>query len=239
MLKSQKSQLTCSYCSKIFKDPILLPCGDSICREHLSERDIVKANRIKCMQWNEEFQVKSNEFKSNDELKNSIDNQSYLSVEELSLKQALEESIRQFLQFCDEFKINQNSIRSYSRFKIDEHREELKKRIDDIALEMIDKIKKYEDSFSNSLKERFSSVYDSQSLGNKQNEKEEKFRNPNLLIESIKAIQRNQEESLRDVQLKLNQMNQVNDQLKATNQFKPNLYFFNQKQKTSFFGLIK
>jgi hypothetical protein len=61
-----------------------------------------------------EFQVKSNEFKSNDELKNSIDNQSYLSVEELSLKQALEESIRQFFQFCDEFKINQNSIRSYS-----------------------------------------------------------------------------------------------------------------------------
>ena len=47
MLKSQKSQLTCSYCSRIFKDPILLPCDDSICREHLSERDVVKQNKSK------------------------------------------------------------------------------------------------------------------------------------------------------------------------------------------------
>jgi len=37
-----KSQLTCSYCWKIYKDPILFTCDDSICREHLSERDVVK-----------------------------------------------------------------------------------------------------------------------------------------------------------------------------------------------------
>jgi hypothetical protein len=47
MLKSQKSQLTSSYCSKIFKDPIMLPCDDSICREHLSDRDVVKQNKSK------------------------------------------------------------------------------------------------------------------------------------------------------------------------------------------------
>ena len=57
MLKSQKSQLTCSYCSRIFRDPILLPCGDSICRDHLKDRDVVKANRIKCKKCNEEFGV--------------------------------------------------------------------------------------------------------------------------------------------------------------------------------------
>jgi hypothetical protein len=44
MLKSQKSQLICSNCSRIFKDPIELPCKDSICRQHLKERDIVKQN---------------------------------------------------------------------------------------------------------------------------------------------------------------------------------------------------
>ena len=43
-----KSQLTCSYCSKIWKDPILLPCDEVICREHLAEREVVKENRIKC-----------------------------------------------------------------------------------------------------------------------------------------------------------------------------------------------
>ena len=49
-----KSQLTCSYCSKAFKDPILLPCDDSICRQHLSDRDVVKQNKIKCKKCNEE-----------------------------------------------------------------------------------------------------------------------------------------------------------------------------------------
>ena len=72
MLKSKKSQLTCSYCSRIFKDPIQLPCGDSICRKHLSDRDILKANRIKCNRCTEEFGVKNNQFKSNEALKHSI-----------------------------------------------------------------------------------------------------------------------------------------------------------------------
>ena len=94
MLKSKKSQLTCSFCSKIYKDPIDLPCGDSICREHLSDKDVVKVNRIKCKKCNGEFGVKSNEFKSNEDVKNSIESKSYLSEDEMSLKQKLEESIR-------------------------------------------------------------------------------------------------------------------------------------------------
>ena len=47
-----KSQLTCSHCSKIFRDPIELPCDDFICREHLSEKDVVKENKIKCKECN-------------------------------------------------------------------------------------------------------------------------------------------------------------------------------------------
>jgi hypothetical protein len=40
-------------------------------------------------------------------------------------------------------------------FQIDQHREELKKRIDDIALAMIDEIKKKEAMYLNELKKRF------------------------------------------------------------------------------------
>ena len=74
-----KSQLICSYCSRILKDPIDLPCDDSICREHLSERDIVKENRIKCTKCNEQFQVKDNHFRSHKTIKNLIESQSYLN----------------------------------------------------------------------------------------------------------------------------------------------------------------
>jgi hypothetical protein len=71
------------------------------------------------------------------------------------------------------------------------------------------------------------------------NQIEETFRNPNLLIESIKEIQQKQEESLNEIQLKLYVMSQVKDDLKATNKFKPNLSSFNQEEETSIFGSIK
>jgi hypothetical protein len=101
-----KYQLTCSYCSKIFKDPIELPCEDNICREHLLENVVVKENRIKCKKCNEQFQVKDNQFKSTKAFTNLIESQSFLSDEESSLKQNLEESIRKFIQLHDEFAQN-------------------------------------------------------------------------------------------------------------------------------------
>jgi hypothetical protein len=85
MLKS-KSQLTCSYCCKIVKHPILLPYGDSICLEHLSQRDVVKQNKIKCKECNAEFGVKNNQFKPNEDLKKLVEDQSHLGQEEIKLK---------------------------------------------------------------------------------------------------------------------------------------------------------
>jgi hypothetical protein len=175
MLKSQKSQLTCSYCSRIYKDPILLPCEDSICREHLSARSVINKNKIKCAKCSEEFQVNGHEFKPNIELNNnSIDSQSYLSEEELSLKKILEQSIREFFQFYDEFSQNRSQLDldvfdhyQELRFQIDEYREELKKRIDDITLAMVDQTKKSEEMYLKSLKERYSSFDDSKSLEDK------------------------------------------------------------------------
>jgi hypothetical protein len=245
MLKSQKSQVTCSYCSRIFKDPILLPCHDSICREHLNERDPRKANRIKCKKCNQEFGVKSNDFKSNEALAQLIESQSHLRNEELSLKQQLEISIKKFFDYYDEFTLNRTKLESdvYNhfhemRFQVDEHREELKKKIDEIALAMIDKIKKHEETYLNDLKEHFSSFDLTQSLEHELNQIEESFRQPNLLIQTIRAMQRKQEESLNGIQSKLNEMNQVNDHLKEINQFKPDLCVFNQNE-TLFFGSIK
>jgi hypothetical protein len=246
MLKSQKCQLTCPNCSRIYKDPIYLPCGNSICREHLSERDVLKVNRIKCKKCNGEFGVKNNEFYSNKTLKNLIESQSYLSEDEMSLKQKLEESIRKFCEFYEEIVLNKNKSESdvfdhfhEIRFQIDEHREELKKRIDDIALAMIDETKKCQAKYLKELKERFSSFDHNQSFEKQLHELEDTFRNPHLLIETIKQMQRNQEETLNGIQMKLNQMNQVKDNLEATNGFKPNLSLLNREEQNSLFGSMK
>jgi hypothetical protein len=59
------------------------------------------------------------------------------------------------------------------------------------------------------------------------------------LYETINAIQQKQEATLNDIQLKLIEMNQVKDHLMSTNEFKPNLSLFDQKEETSLFGSIK
>ncbi len=86
MLKS-KSNWACSYCSKIYKHPIILPCSHSICREHLLEKTVVKENKIICKGCNKEFGVKENAFESNYALAKLTESHTYLSDEEKSLKQ--------------------------------------------------------------------------------------------------------------------------------------------------------
>jgi hypothetical protein len=138
----------------------MLPWDDSICREHLSERDVINENRIKCKECSEEFQVKCDEFRTNKTLNKQVVNQSYLSEDEMSLKHDLDESIRKLFQFYDEFnqnKTNRESLGSRQfeeiRSQIDQHRDKLKERIDAIALKIKDETKYYEAIYLKSLKE--------------------------------------------------------------------------------------
>jgi hypothetical protein len=155
-----KSALTCSYCSKIFKDPIELPCSYNLCRGHLTEKSVAQQNKIKCGECKQEFQVKNIEFKATEIFKEQLDNHVYLSDEELSLKNEIQDSIRQFFQLYSSIVFILNKPRldlgvhehmQEIRFKLDEHRERLKQKIDDIYMEMIDKTKKTEAKYFKSL----------------------------------------------------------------------------------------
>ena len=100
-----KSTLTCSYCLKIFKDPIELPMLDI--HNHFQE----------------------------------------------------------------------------TRFKLDEHREELKMKIDNIYMIMIYKTKKLEATYLKNFKEKLEASlesFETKSLEQSLKEIEESFRNPNL-----------------------------------------------------------
>ena len=96
----------------------------------------------------------------------------------------------------------------------------------------------YLKNLKGTLLKNFSCFDGSKSLENELNEMKDTFRNPNLLIKTIKDMQRKQEESLRVIQLELDEINQVKDNLKATNEFKPNSSLFKQKE-TSSFGSIR
>ena len=125
-----KSSLTCSYCSKILKNPIELPCDDLVCEEHLKEKEIVKQDKIKCSICSQEFDVKRNEFRTNKLAKKQINAQIFLNEDEISLKQKIEESIKQFYQMYDEFSLSKSKLDldchnhfQEIRFQLDMHRE--------------------------------------------------------------------------------------------------------------------
>ena len=96
--------------------------------------------------------MKDNEFKSSHLVKRLLDNKCYLSEDEKSLKQKIEESM------CDELVLNKISLDSdcHNHFQeirslIDLHREKLVEKIDNIYMEMIDRTKAVEASFMKSL----------------------------------------------------------------------------------------
>jgi hypothetical protein len=234
-LKSLKSSLTCSYCSQILKDSLELPCSHHLCKVHLTEKEVVKLNRIKCVECKQEFKVKDNEFKPNSFVKKQLDDHVYLSKEEISSKKQIDDSIRKFFQMYEQFTLNKTTVDldvhnhlQEIRFKLDEHREELKVKIDDIYMEMIERTKNFEAAYLKSLEDNLNSSlksFETNSLEQSLKETEEAFRNPNLLIGSIREMQRQQEEAIAELKLKLNEQSQVKDNLMQMNEFKPNLSF--------------
>jgi hypothetical protein len=226
-----KSTLTCSYCSKILLNPIELPCSHNLCMGHLVEKDVVKQNRIKCAECKQDFEVKGNEFKLNSLVKKLLDDQVYLSDEEFSLKKNIQDSIQKLFQMYEEFTLNKAKLDldvhehfQDIRFKLDEHREELKVKIDDIYMEMIERTKNFEAAYLNSLEDKLNASlksFGTKSLEQSLKETEETFRNPNLLIESIREMLLEQEEAITELKLKLDDQCQVKDILKNMNEFTP------------------
>ena len=230
-----KHTLTCSNCSKIFRDPIELPCKHSICQEHLTEKEVLNQNKIRCSKCKEDFEVKGSEFKSIELVKQMLENKIYFNEEEIRLKQKIEESIKHFYEMHDTFTLNRNQLDSDShnhfqeiRFQLDLHREKLKEKIDDIYMEMIEKTKETEASYLKSFNENFPvsfKAFDIKSLDEDLKAFEEKLRDPQLLIESIREMHLKQQKTIETMQFKLNEMSQVKKNLKTSNEFKPNLSF--------------
>jgi hypothetical protein len=153
-----KSSLSCSNCSKLYKDSIELPCKHNLCKEHLVEKSVTKANKIKCVECKQDFEVNDNDFKSNTLVKKQLSELVYLSDEEVSFKKKIQDSIQMFFQMYEEFCLNKTTLDldvhehfQETRFKLDEYREELKEKIDDIYMDLIEKTKKFEATYLKSV----------------------------------------------------------------------------------------
>ena len=237
-MTSVKQDFACAFCSKMYKNPFLLPCDHTLCEEHLNEENVRKNNSITCKTCQKEFEVKDNQMiRPNETMQKLIENENYFSDDEKSLKNQLEQSLRDFLDLHEQFHEVKNSIDSNCgnhfqeiRRKIDVQREELKDQIDKIYIYMVDQLKELEQKYSNSLNAFKVESFD---FDKAQTILNETFRDVNLSAESIKKLQSKQDEALSSIKSKIDQLNHFEKFVIKTNEFRANLSF-----DTDSFGLL-
>ena len=83
---SLKLEFTCSYCMKIYRKPVILPCNHCLCEEHLKDINVLKVKSIQCKTCNQEFVLDENEFKPNEIVQNLIEKEMHLTEAEKTIK---------------------------------------------------------------------------------------------------------------------------------------------------------
>lgn len=235
-MMSLKANLTCGHCLKIFKEPYVLPCGHTTCKQHLQEA------KIKCTPCYREFSFKNEcDFVPNYVVSQIIDDENYLYEYEQEYKTNILESMNALQQINNEFKFVKKSFHAFDlefhehfqevRRQIDLHRENEyfnsnnKSKIDETALAMIKQTKEFEGSYYKSLNEIVQELIkyqiDDTSIEQKLTHLNEMFREPVVEIEKIEQIQSKQGTQLNELKSRLQKLNELREQLKS-NQFVPN-----------------
>ena len=199
----------------------------------MHQTSVVKQNKIKCPKCKQEFEVKNNEFEPNNFIQQLLNDKAYLNEEEKALKQKIEESNKVFYEMYEEFissktKLDLDCHEHFQeiRFQLDMHREKFKEKIDDIYMEMVEKTKEVEANYLKSLNENIEASlksYEIKSTENNLNKLEQTFHDPNLLIETIREMCQKQTDTLKTIHSIMDEVSQVEEFLKASNQFKENL----------------
>ena len=146
-----KQAFTCSFCCKILSQPVTLLCGDTICQEHLTEKNAQKEDSIKCKACNEEFILSENKFPVNKMMQNQLSKMLHLTENEKKIKVKMEELFEKMEMLIEECQNTKNELEmaNFSCFQeirrqIDLHYLELKTKLDQIYEEMIEKVIEFE-----------------------------------------------------------------------------------------------
>ena len=155
---SLKLELICNICKLVLCTPITLPCSDVICGEHLRD-DSVKNGMIKCLKCDKDFDVPRSGFPSDERVANILEKEQHLSKEEKAIKHAIQELIQKLEHLQNDVKLQQNAIEvtNFDHFteirrQIDIQREELKNKIVEISLKLIDQMNEEKTSTKQSSK---------------------------------------------------------------------------------------
>lgn len=140
---NMKINVICKICNQVFNEPVNLPCNNIVCKSHLTD-----LNNENCSFCQNRHELSTNEAKSNEMISQILNKSFYLTNEEIELQQKV-------TSLFDEIKIKSETLRNkepvievlcYDHFasiinKIDRKKEELKIEIDDLADNLLNRVK--------------------------------------------------------------------------------------------------
>jgi WD40 repeat protein len=155
-----KEAFVCKYegCNKFFEDPVIIDCGVTVCRVHvddlLSKENIIN-DSFKCKICKEQHLVPREGFIFNRNMRIALSGDSHLTEEQREVRKTVkefEDTLSKINNIINEPADYLDDYVKELRRKNDLQREELKEKIDNIALDMIDKIDQFEDECKKKLK---------------------------------------------------------------------------------------
>jgi hypothetical protein len=191
MSKNNRSAFICDVvgCNKYFKEPIALPCGDTICKEHLNNLDTT----YKCPICDEEFIIPDEGFRINKKMNDAIKDNTHLTGQHKQVKYLLDQLERMIDNFHKSNSANpQLYIHEYFaaiRNKIDLHRDQ-----------MIESIHKRSEELLNKLNNMEQECYQNEQKLEKTDYKEKNKDKMNELVEKLREfdIKENELVQMRD-----------------------------------------
>lgn len=140
----------CIDCQKTLQEPVILPCGESICKKH-TKPDDPNQTKFDCKSCEQTHEIPSGGFIPNKRLEQMINYQIKNSLFDTNLVEA-KFNCTKLNEMLDELDLLHRDPKYYIsesigelKFKIEIKREEFKMKIDREAEKLIDEMKEYQD----------------------------------------------------------------------------------------------
>jgi hypothetical protein len=150
-----RNSLVCQICDLIYKQPVKLSCGKSICKSHLLDLNGSLANEFNCKSCQSKHNIPSRGFHPNFFIQNQINTFQHLSKDEWNLKSRIAQSIENLKASYDEIEeVEQEYLQSHFQdieFQIMEYRELLLKSIADLTDEMLKETRNHQSKVKSKL----------------------------------------------------------------------------------------
>jgi WD40 repeat protein len=145
-----RHSLVCQICDLIYKQPVKLPCGKTICKTHLHD-----LNEFDCKLCRSSHMIPPRSFHPNFFIQNQINTFQHLSKDECDLKSRIAQSIENLKASYDEIEeVEQEYLQSHFQdieYQIMEYRELLLKSIADLTDEMLKETRNHQSKVKSKL----------------------------------------------------------------------------------------